>query len=79
MSIVGSYEFHRTGDWMLNASKIVVYLHDTIETQGLRKEQVEELNHRVHAIVSAPVEEHIAQLASESAAAAASAKIKVAN
>lgn len=62
MSIVGSYEFHRTGDWMLNPGKITVYLHDTIETVGMRKEQVGELRDRVHAIASAPVEEHIAQL-----------------
>ena len=61
MSIVGSYEFHRTGDWMLNPGKITVYLHDTIETKGMPKEQVEELRDRVHAIVAAPVEEHIAR------------------
>ncbi len=62
MSIVGSYEFYRTGDWMLNPGKITVYLHDTIETSGMRKEQATELRDRVHAIVAAPVEEHIARL-----------------
>lgn len=62
MSIVGSYEFHRTGDWMLYPGKITVYLHDTIETKGMRKEQMGELRERVHAIVAAPIEEHIAQL-----------------
>jgi 1-acyl-sn-glycerol-3-phosphate acyltransferase len=62
MSIVGSYEFHRTGDWMLNPGKITVCLHDTIETAGMKKEQAGELRDRVHAIVAAPVEEHIAQL-----------------
>lgn len=62
MSIVGSYEFHRTGDWMLNPGKITVYLHDTIETAGLAKEQARELRDRVHAIVAAPVEAHIARL-----------------
>ncbi|HKW88909.1 MAG TPA: lysophospholipid acyltransferase family protein [Candidatus Acidoferrales bacterium] len=63
MSIVGSYEFHRTGDWMLYPGKITVFLHDTIETKGMSKEQVEELRDRVHSIVSAPIEEHIADLA----------------
>lgn len=63
MSIVGSYEFHRTGDWMLYPGKITVFLHDTIETKGMTKEQTEELKDRIHAIVSAPVEDHIAQLA----------------
>ncbi len=62
MSIVGSYEFYRTGDWMLNPGEITVYLHDTIETSGMRKEQATELRDRVHAIVAAPVEEHIAKL-----------------
>jgi 1-acyl-sn-glycerol-3-phosphate acyltransferase len=61
MSIVGSYEFHRTGDWMINPGKITVYLHETIETKGMSKEQVEELRDRVHAIVEAPVEEYMAQ------------------
>jgi 1-acyl-sn-glycerol-3-phosphate acyltransferase len=79
MSIVGSYEFSRTGDWMLNPSTITVYLHDTIETQGMKKEQVEELSERVHAIVSAPVEEHISRLTNKNAAATASAKVKVAD
>lgn len=63
MSIVGSYEFHRTGNWMLNPGKIMVILHDTIETKGMNKNDAEELKERVHAIVSAPVEEHIAKLA----------------
>ncbi|HEV2490332.1 MAG TPA: lysophospholipid acyltransferase family protein [Candidatus Acidoferrales bacterium] len=63
MSIVGSYEFHRTGDWMLYPGKIHVFLHDTIQTKGMSKEDVEELKERVHAIVSAPVEAHIRELA----------------
>lgn len=63
MSIVGSYEFHRTGDWMIYPGKITVFLHDTIETKELSKEQTEELRERVHAIVSAPIEKHISQLA----------------
>lgn len=63
MSIVGSYEFHRTGNWMLYPEKITVFLHDTIETKGMTKEQTEELKDRIHAIVSAPVKDHIAQLA----------------
>jgi 1-acyl-sn-glycerol-3-phosphate acyltransferase len=76
MSIVGSYEFHRTGDWMIYPGKITVYLHDTMETKGMRKEQATELRDRVHAIVAAPVEEHIAQLARTTAASSAAAKVK---
>lgn len=62
MSIVGAYEFSRKGDWMLYPSKITVYLHDTIETKGLKKEDVDELMKRVHALVSSPVDEHYSSL-----------------
>ncbi len=61
MSIVGSYEFFQTGHWMLHPGKITVYLHETIETAGLRREDVDDLRDRVHAIVSAPVEEALAK------------------
>jgi 1-acyl-sn-glycerol-3-phosphate acyltransferase len=57
MSIVGSYEFFRTGDWMLYPGKITVYLHDTIETAGLGHADVDGLRRRVQEIVAAPVEE----------------------
>lgn len=57
MSIVGSFEFHRTGSWMLNPSKIVVHLHDTLAISGLARNDVEALRQRVHALVSGPVEE----------------------
>ncbi len=32
VSIVGSYQFFQTGNWMLYPGKITVYLHDTIDT-----------------------------------------------
>jgi len=57
MSIVGSYQFFRTGHWMLHPGKIIVYLHDTIETSGMRREEMDALRERVHKIVAAPVEE----------------------
>lgn len=56
MSIVGSFEFNRKGSWMLYPSKIVVHLHDTIETQGVRKDEVDALRERVQRIVSQPVD-----------------------
>ena len=56
MSIVGSFEFHRTGSWMLYPSTITVYIHDTIETTGMRKEDIDRLRERVHRIVAEPVE-----------------------
>lgn len=59
VSLVGSFEHHRTGNWMLRPGKITVYLHDTIETKGLRKEDVPALRDRVRAIISAPVDESL--------------------
>jgi 1-acyl-sn-glycerol-3-phosphate acyltransferase len=56
MSIVGAYEFSRKGDWKLFPSKITVHMHDTIETAGLRKDDMEPLMARVHDIVAAPVD-----------------------
>lgn len=56
MSIVGAYEFNRKGSWMIRPSKIVVHLHDTIETAGLSKDAIEPLRQQVHKIVSTPVD-----------------------
>ncbi len=58
MSIVGAYEFSRKGDWMLYPSKITVYMHDTIDTKGMTKDDVETLRQRVHDVISKPVDEH---------------------
>jgi 1-acyl-sn-glycerol-3-phosphate acyltransferase len=57
VSIVGSYEFFQTGNWMLYPSKITVHLHDTIETSNIGRSDVEALRQRVQDIVAAPVEE----------------------
>jgi 1-acyl-sn-glycerol-3-phosphate acyltransferase len=59
MSIVGSYEFFRTGHWMLYPGKITVYLHDTIDTAQVARSDVDALRQRVQDIVSAPVEESL--------------------
>lgn len=56
VSIVGSYEFFQTGNWILYPGKITVYIHDTIDTSQFGRGQVEELRQRVQDIVSAPVE-----------------------
>ncbi len=59
MSIVGSYEFFRTGHWMLRPGKITVYLHDTIETSQIARSDVDALRQRVQDIVAAPIEEFL--------------------
>jgi 1-acyl-sn-glycerol-3-phosphate acyltransferase len=55
-SLVGSFHHLRTGHWMLRPTTITIYLHDTIETRDLRKEDVPALKARVREIVAAPIE-----------------------
>ena len=59
MSILGSYQFFQTGNWMLFPEKITVLIHDPIETKDVAKADVDQLRERVHAIISAPVEESL--------------------
>lgn len=59
MSIVGSLEWFRTGDWMLHPATVTVYLHDTIETQGMPRGDVETFQQRVHETVAQPVHEDL--------------------
>ena len=56
VSIVGSFEFNNKATWMLRPSKIVVHVHDTMETRDLSKHDVEALRERVQRVVSAPVD-----------------------
>jgi len=56
VSLVGSFCHLRTEDWILRPTTITVHLHDTIETQGMKKEDVRELKGRVKRIIEEPVE-----------------------
>jgi 1-acyl-sn-glycerol-3-phosphate acyltransferase len=56
VSIVGSFEHHRTGHWMFWPATISIHLHDTIETTGMSKEEVPELCRRVRDLVRGPLE-----------------------
>jgi 1-acyl-sn-glycerol-3-phosphate acyltransferase len=55
VSLVGSFQHHRTGHWMLWPANVTVVLHDTIETKGLSKEDVPALREKVREIISAPL------------------------
>lgn len=57
VTLVGSFEHHRTGHWMLWPAKVKVYLHDTIDTKGLKKEDVPVLRDRVRATIEGPLKE----------------------
>jgi len=56
VSLVGSFHHLRTEDWILRPATITVYLHDTIETKGLHKEDVPALKERVEQVIAGPVE-----------------------
>ena len=56
VSLVGSFQHHRTGHWMLWPAKVTVHLHDIIETKGLAKEDVPALRERVRGIIAAPLD-----------------------
>ncbi len=58
MSIVGAFEFSRKGDWKLFPSKITVHMHDTIETTGMARDDIEPLRNRVQEIIAAPLNEY---------------------
>ncbi len=60
MSIVGSYQFFQTGNWMLYPGKITVYLHDTIDSSEIPRD-LENFCERVRQIVAAPVDESLKQ------------------
>jgi len=62
VSLVGSYQHHRTGHWMLWPATITVHLHDVIETKGMTKRDVPALRNRVREVISAPVEEWLKSL-----------------
>src|SRR6202161_3860367 len=51
ISVVGSYQFFQTGNWMLFPRKITVYLHATIETKDIGRSEVDDLRQRVQDIV----------------------------
>lgn len=61
VSLVGSYQFFQTGNWMLYPRKITVYIHDPIETKDLGRSDVDTLRQRVQEIVAKPVEADLAQ------------------
>jgi len=59
VSLVGSFHHLRTGHWLLRPATISVYIHDTIETVGLTKEDIRALKERVRNAIAPPVEESL--------------------
>jgi 1-acyl-sn-glycerol-3-phosphate acyltransferase len=52
VSIVGSFTFNRKTSWMLRPATIVVWLHDTIETDRYSKREIAELRDLVWRTVA---------------------------
>lgn len=69
VSIVGSTRHHRTGHWMFWPATITVHLHNTIEPNGLMKEDVPALRDRVRRVVATPVDANLERETSNAAAA----------
>jgi 1-acyl-sn-glycerol-3-phosphate acyltransferase len=61
VSMVGSYQFFQTGNWILYPGKITVEIHDTIETSQVPRSEVDALRQRVQEIVSMPIEKSLAE------------------
>jgi 1-acyl-sn-glycerol-3-phosphate acyltransferase len=59
MSIVGSYEWFQTGNWMLHPGKITVHLHETIDTASVGRTEIEALHQRVQEKDTATIEENL--------------------
>lgn len=55
VTLAGSFEHLRTGHWMLRPARITVYLHDTIDTKGLTKDDVPQLRDLVRAAIAGPL------------------------
>jgi 1-acyl-sn-glycerol-3-phosphate acyltransferase len=58
ITLAGSFEHFRTGHWMLRPGTVTIFLHDTIETAGMKKEDVPALRERVWEIVASGLEKH---------------------
>jgi 1-acyl-sn-glycerol-3-phosphate acyltransferase len=56
VTLEGSIRHLRTEDWILHPATITVWLHDTVETTGMKKEDVPTLIERVRQSIAAPLE-----------------------
>jgi len=62
ISVVGSFEFNNKLGWGLHPGKIVVHLHEPIDTAGLKKEDVPALRAQVHGIMARTIDEYYESL-----------------
>ena len=55
VSIVGAFTFNRKTSWILRPATILVWFHETIETDGYSKRDILELRNKVWRAVAEPV------------------------
>ncbi len=65
VSLVGSFHHYRTGHWMLRPTTIIVHIHKTIETAGLKKEDLPAVQRLVREKISGPVEASLKAIAQD--------------
>lgn len=56
VSLVGSFDHLRTGDWILRPATITVVLHETIDTKGMTKDDIPALKQRVREQIASSIE-----------------------
>lgn len=76
VSLVGSFHHLRTEDWILHPTTINVILHNTIETNGMHKEDVPALKQRIRRIIEEPVEAWLQEFKKGDASSAAETALK---
>jgi 1-acyl-sn-glycerol-3-phosphate acyltransferase len=62
VSLVGSFQHLRTGDWILHPGTVTVHIHDTIETANLTKDDIPALKQQVHDTIAGPVEASLKEM-----------------
>jgi 1-acyl-sn-glycerol-3-phosphate acyltransferase len=55
VSIVGAFDFNRKTSWLLRPARVIVHLHDVIETASLERGETQQLMQSVWEIVASPV------------------------
>ena len=72
ITTVGMFELKSKSSMVLGPGKVVIIVHDTIETKGMSRAELRGLSDRVHDIISKPVEEAMVMRARVDLAAAES-------
>jgi len=56
ISMVHMFDFKHKQSLILHPGKVIIHVHDTIETKGMSRTELQGLSDRVHDIISKPIE-----------------------